>query len=34
MTNGLRKALAVSAVGTLVEWYDYALYGASAYEYS
>lgn len=30
LTPGARKALAASIVGTLIEWYDYALYGAAA----
>ena len=30
LTPGARKALVASMVGTLIEWYDYALYGAAA----
>lgn len=30
MTPGARKAIFASTVGTLIEWYDYALYGAAA----
>ncbi len=30
LTPGARRALAASMLGTLVEWYDYALYGAAA----
>jgi len=28
--NGLRKAVAAATVGTIIEWYDYALYGAAS----
>ncbi len=30
LTPGARRALFASVVGTLIEWYDYALYGAAA----
>ena len=30
MTPGARRALVASTAGTLIEWYDYALYGAAA----
>lgn len=29
-TPGLRKAVTASVVGTVIEWFDYALYGAAA----
>lgn len=29
-TPGLRKAVTASVVGTIIEWFDYALYGAAA----
>lgn len=30
LTPGARKAVVAGTVGTLIEWYDYALYGAAA----
>lgn len=30
MTPGAKRALIASTVGTVIEWYDYALYGAAA----
>ncbi|TWH38286.1 nitrate/nitrite transporter NarK [Micrococcus luteus J28] len=30
MTPGARRALTAAVTGTLIEWYDYALYGAAA----
>ncbi|MHA3904097.1 MFS transporter [Castellaniella sp. WN] len=30
LNSGVRKAVGAATVGTLIEWYDYALYGAAA----
>ncbi|WP_180951764.1 hypothetical protein [Brevibacterium ravenspurgense] len=30
MTPGARRAVTASVLGTIIEWYDYALYGAVA----
>jgi hypothetical protein len=29
-TPGLKRAVTASVVGTIIEWFDYALYGAAA----